>query len=41
MKPLLFALCFVFACGGLSAADADLAAVAGTYAGADLAGDTA
>jgi hypothetical protein len=40
MKHLIFALCVVFAFGGLSA-DAWLAAIAGPYAGADMAGGRA
>ena len=39
MKPLIFALCVVFAFGGLSAQTACLAAIAGTYASADMAGE--
>jgi hypothetical protein len=41
MKRLIFALSVLFGCDGLSAADGWLAASAGTYASADLAGDGA
>ncbi len=41
MKPLIFAFCVLFMFGGLRAQTASLAAIARTYASADMAGSGA